>query len=409
MDLRYGEEYEAFREEVRNFIKEYGHLSPNISGSGLSGGIHKPSERTVEWQKLLVEKGYTSRTIPKEYGGFGGEPDPLKTLIVSEEFTRAGLSPGLSGQGISMLVPTLLEAGSEEQKRSYVGPTIRGEMIWCQGYSEPGAGSDLASLQTSAREEGDDFIINGQKIWTSSAHYADMMFVLVRTEPNAPSKYQGISYILLSMDTPGIDVRPLKTMTGRSEFNEVFFTDVRVPKSNVVGRRGEGWKVANTTLKHERGLLGDPNQIDNQLYAVAELLKTETVDGTRLIDNPIYRDRLLRLQARAYAMRWHSMRLLTTEIKHEEPGIERLVVKLNGTHLMQDIAALAVDALGELGVLYDGGAHLRNNGVWPFRYMFQIGMIIGGGTSQIQKNIIAERGLGMPREPRGDVKAKEAV
>ncbi len=185
-------------------------------------------------------------------------------------------------------MPTLLEVGSEEQKLQYIAPTLRGEIIWCQGYSEPGAGSDLASLQTRGVEDGTDFLINGQKIWTSTAQSADMIFCLVRTESER-SKHQGISYILFPMTTPGIEVRPLKTMTGNAEFNEVFFTNVRVPQENVVGGRGQGWFVANATLKHERGMLGDPNAANTRLQAIIELMKDETVGGQRLMDNVVLR------------------------------------------------------------------------------------------------------------------------
>ena len=222
MDLSYGPEYEAFRDEVRAFAQEFGARAPRTFGF---------NEETRAWQRLLIEHGYAARTIPKEYGGFGGTADILKSRIIAEEFIAAGLPMGMANQGISMLVPTLLELGTEEQKQRWIGPTLRGEVIWCQGYSEPGAGSDLASLSTRAVEDGDDFVINGQKIWTSTAAQADMIFCLVRTEPDKP-KHEGISYLLFSMKTPGIEVRPLVTMTGRAEFNEVFFTDVRVPKKH---------------------------------------------------------------------------------------------------------------------------------------------------------------------------------
>ena len=225
----------------------------------------------------------------------------LKSRIIAEEFTNAQIPLGMANQGISMFVPTLLELGTEEQKKSWIEKTIKGEVIWCQGYSEPGSGSDLASLQTKAVDDGDDFIINGQKIWTSSAQFSDMMFCLVRTEADAP-KHKGISYILIDMKTPGIDVRPLMTMTGHAEFNEVFFTDVRVPKSNIVGNRGEGWFVANATLTHERGMLGDPNQASTRLKEIIDLMQNETINGDKLIDNPVHLDRLMRLQARVMSM-----------------------------------------------------------------------------------------------------------
>jgi alkylation response protein AidB-like acyl-CoA dehydrogenase len=387
MDLTLTPEMAAFRDEVRAFLEAH--------SDDYAAGAPKDVKA---WQKLLIEHGYAARTIPREYGGYGAEPDILKGRIIAEEFIRAGAPRGIANQGVSMLVPTLLEVGSEEQKRHWIGPTLRGEVIWCQGYSEPGAGSDLASLQTKAVEDGEDFLISGSKIWTSTAHLADMIFCLVRTEPQA-AKHEGISYVLFSMKTPGIEVRPLKTMTGQAEFNEVFFTDVRVPKANVVGGRGRGWFVANTTLKHERGMLGDPGATEARLNSLIEVMKTETVGGERIVDNPIFRDRLMALQARVFAMKFNGLRLLTTAQSGEGAGLAGLIVKLQGCELNHQIAALAIDALGELGILYHEGPHLRAKGSWQRSYMFDLGLIIGGGTAQIQKNIIAERGLGLPREP----------
>lgn len=389
VDLALSPEYEAFRQEVRDFIEKHRDEAPR--------GMAR--EQTVAWQKLLIEHGYAARTIPAEYGGHGAEPDVLKSRIIAEEFSKAKLPMGLGGQGISMLVPTLLELGTEAQKQKWIAPTLRGEIMWCQGYSEPGSGSDLASLSTRATEDGDDFVINGQKIWTSTAQIAQMMFCLVRTEPDAP-KHQGISYLLIPMDTPGIEVRPLVTMTGQAVFNEVFFTDVRVPKDQIVGKRGEGWYVANATLKYERGSLGDPNQAENRFFAIADLMMQETVNGQRLMDHPVYRDRLMQLQGRVLAMKFHGLRLLTASIKGEDPGIARLIVKLDGCELNHQLAALALDAMGELGTLYEDSPYLRDRGSWQQRYMMDLGLIIGGGTAQIQKNIIGERGLGLPREPK---------
>ncbi|MFI4935164.1 MAG: acyl-CoA dehydrogenase family protein [Caulobacterales bacterium] len=390
MDLRLSPPYEAFQREVRAFLTDHKADWPKAGDR---------RERMIAWQGLLIGQGYAARTIPRDYGGHGAQPDILKSRIIAEEFVRAGAPLGMSGQGIAMLVPTLLEMGSEEQKRRWIAPTLRGEIIWCQGYSEPGSGSDLASLSTRADEDGDDFVINGQKIWTSTAQMADMIFCLVRTEPQAP-KHAGISYLIFSMKTPGIEVRPLKTMTGQAEFNEVFFTDVRVPKTQIVGVRGEGWRVANATLKHERGMLGDPNAAETRLKAIEELTAEETVGGGRLIDNPLLRDRLVALQARVLAMKLNGLRLVTSQLTGEPAGIAALIVKLQGCELNHQLAAMAIDALGELGVLYGDSPHLRERGAWQHRYMFDLGLIIGGGTAQIQKNIIAERGLGMPREPK---------
>ncbi|HTT98647.1 MAG TPA: acyl-CoA dehydrogenase family protein [Rhizomicrobium sp.] len=390
MDLSYSPEYEVFREEVRAFAREYGSRAPRSFGF---------NDETRAWQRLLIEHGYAARTIPKEYGGYGGTADILKSRIIAEEFLAARLPMGMQNQGISMLVPTLLELGTEEQKQRWIAPTLRGEVIWCQGYSEPGSGSDLASLSTRAVEDGGDFVINGQKIWTSTAAQADMIFCLVRTEPDKP-KHEGISYLLFSMKTPGIEVRPLVTMTGRAEFNEVFFTDVRVPKKDIVGQRGQGWMVANATLKHERGMLGDPNQAGTRFKALVDMMMNEEVDGRRLMDHPVYRDRLLKLQARTMAMEYHGLRLLTASLRGEDPGIARLIVKLMGCELNHQLAGFANDILGELGILYGNSPHLRAHGAWQSSFMFDLGLIIGGGTAQIQKNIISERGLGMPREPK---------
>jgi alkylation response protein AidB-like acyl-CoA dehydrogenase len=391
MDLAYGPEYEAFRADVRAFLSAHAKAAPRPGRAAMSD--------MAAWQRLLIEHGYAARTIPREYGGYGGEPDPLKSRIIAEEFAAAGAPMGMANQGVSMLVPTLLECGSDEQKCKYIAPTLRGEMIWCQGYSEPGAGSDLASLKTSAVVDGDDFVINGQKIWTSTAAQADMMFCLVRTESEA-RKHEGISYLLIDMKTPGIEVRPLTTMTGAAEFNEVFFTNVRTPLTSIVGGRGEGWRVANATLRHERGMLGDPNQTGARFRALVELMREETADGRRLIDDPVWRDRLAKLEARVLAMQFNGLRNLTAAAKGAFPGMSALVVKLVGCELNHEIARCAIDAMGEFGVLYGQGEHLRANGRWQRDYMFDLGLIIGGGTAQIQKNIIAERGLNMPREPK---------
>ena len=242
MDLAYGPTHQAFQREVEGFLAKNKARAPK---GGAAAG--RPSPDACAWQQLLIEHGYAARTIPREYGGFGAEPDILESRIIAEAFSAARVPAGLQNQGISMLVPTLLELGTEEQKRKWIAPTLRGEVVWCQGYSEPGSGSDLASLKTKAVVDGLDFVVNGQKIWTSTAHEADMIFCLVRTESER-RQHESISYLIFSMKTPGIDVRPLKTMTGNAEFNEVFFTDVRVPKSGVIFAPNKGWQVANATL-----------------------------------------------------------------------------------------------------------------------------------------------------------------
>lgn len=393
MDLNYSPAHQAFQTEVRAFIAAHRHLAPTSTRAP-----RDPVARA--WQKLLITQGYAARSIPQAYGGAGLAPDLLQSRIIAEEFARAGVNPGLGGQGIQMLVPTLLEMGSEAQKQQFIAPTLAGDIVWCQGYSEPGAGSDLASLSTRAVLDGDHWVVNGQKIWTSTAHLADWMFCLVRTEPTAP-KHQGISFLLFRMDTPGIVVRPLVDMTMAHSFNEVFFTDVRVPAHQIVGRRGEGWQVANVILKNERDKLADANLSLARLNQVTALMRSETVDGRRLVDDPAMLDRLMRLQARVMALQYNELRVLSSQLNpDQDAGLARLVTKLQGTELRHEIEALAIDVLGENGVAYGDNPHLQDQGLHQFWHMFYLGLIIGGGTNQIQKNIISERGLGMPREPR---------
>jgi alkylation response protein AidB-like acyl-CoA dehydrogenase len=223
---------------------------------------------------------------------------------------------------------------------------------------------------------------------------------LVRSEPDAP-KHKGISFLLFDMKTPGIEVRPLVDMTGHANFNETFFTDVRVPKHQIVGERGQGWQVANAILGHERETLAPANTAQTRINALVDLMKSETADGARLIDNPVYRDRLMKLQSKVMAMRFNELRVLSARLNPgQDPGLSRMITKLEGTELRHDLEGLAIDVMGEIGLAYEDNPYLRGSGSWQREYMFYLGLIIGGGTSQIQKNIISERGLGMPREPK---------
>ncbi len=248
MDLSYGSEYEEFRSEVRAFLGE------NWPPRGDEVELPR-DEAKARFRDRATAAGYLNRAIPKRYGGSEQPPDEIRASIIREEFSTVRAPGDVRGIGTMMLVPTLLEKGEEWQKEKFVPATVRGDIAWCQGYSEPGSGSDLASIQTAAVLDGDDFVINGQKIWTSNALHADWMFGLFRTEPDA-SKHAGISYLIVDMKAPGIDVRPLRQLTGGSEFNEVFFDDVRTPVENIIGERGQGWAVSRATLKHERNLIG---------------------------------------------------------------------------------------------------------------------------------------------------------
>ena len=403
MNLNYGPEYKNFKKEVISFCKKWEGVhfvdeakSPLTPITKVGG---KKITRT-EWQSILINEGYFARSIPKKYGGYGGESDVIKNRIIASEFSNNKIPSPMGGQGIDMLVPTLLELGTEEQKKQYIEKTLLGEIIWCQGYSEPNAGSDLASLQTKGELVDGNWVINGQKIWTSTAQYSQMMFCLVRTEPEA-KKHAGISYLLIPMETPGIDIRPLVDMTLKAGFNEVFFTDVTIPDTNIVGKRGEGWAVANATLTHERGSLTDPNGTMNRVNSLIDRMKKETVNGKKLIDIPVYRDKLMGLQAKVMAFQSNSLRVLSAKINSgQDVKMAGMIQKYYGTELRHELEGFAVDVMGEIGTLYEDSPHLRDKGSWQFLYMYYLGLIIGGGTSQIQKNIIAERGLGMPREPK---------
>jgi len=392
MDLSYGAELEGFRSDVQSFLKENWPLQ----------GSEK--ELPVEEQHALfrgraIAGGYLCRNIPKKYGGSEREPDVMKAAIIREEFNRAWAPGEARGIGTMMLVPTLLERGEEWQKDKWVASTLRGETQWCQGYSEPNAGSDLANVATRGHLDGDEWVVSGQKVWTSLATIAQWCFGVARTEPDL-ERHKGLSYLLVPMDQPGIEVRPIVQITGGSEFNEVFFDDVRVPLANIVGRRGEGWKIANTTLRHERNMLGSAATSESLYEGVVQVMKDEALGTGAAIESPVLRDRLVELQARTLAMKCHAMRLLTSRLHGESAGVAGLVSKLVGCQLNHDLAGLAIDAMGERGVLYRGMDRARDGGRWQFQYMFQLGLIIGGGTAQIQKNIISERGLGMPREPK---------
>ena len=403
MNLNYGPEYKNFKKEVITFCKKWegvhfvDEAKLPLTPITKVGGI---KITRTEWQSILIKEGYFARSIPKEYGGYGGESDVIKNRIIASEFSNYRIPSPMSGQGIDMLVPTLLELGTEEQKKQYIEKTLLGEIIWCQGYSEPNAGSDLASLQTKGELVDGNWVINGQKIWTSTAQYSQMMFCLVRTEPEA-KKHAGISYLLIPMETPGIDIRPLVDMTLKAGFNEVFFTDVTIPDTNIVGKRGEGWAVANATLTHERGSLTDPNGTMNRVNSLIDRMKKETVNGKKLIDIPVYRDKLMGLQAKVMAFQSNSLRVLSAKINSgQDVKMAGMIQKYYGTELRHELEGFAVDVMGEIGTLYEDSPHLRDKGSWQFLYMYYLGLIIGGGTSQIQKNIIAERGLGMPREPK---------
>jgi alkylation response protein AidB-like acyl-CoA dehydrogenase len=404
VNLSYTAEYEKFRGEVRRFLAEHWSAEdaaahPDRDDLTAVAGPGLPDERVTAFRLLAIERGYLYRHVPRRYGGSEQTPDPLKSAIIAEEFRRARAPGEVIGQGPSMLVPTLLEHGTEIQKQRFIRDTLLGRIRWCQGYSEPGAGSDLASLRTRAVLEDGHWVVNGQKIWTSGAKDADWMFALVRTEPEKP-KHDGISYLLIDMRTPGIEVRPLRQMTGDADFNEVFFENARVPAENLVGARGHGWVVSRSTLKHERALIGGSHLTRRIFDGLVMLAKALEVRGRPAIEDPVIRNRLVELEAHLLANEYQGYRLLTLSARREDPGLAGLVMKLASTTLGYDIAKLAMDVIGDRGLLAPGEPSAPAMGMFGTAYMWSLGVLIAGGAANIQRNIIAERGLGLPRDGR---------
>lgn len=402
MDLRFDERHERFRDEVRAFLRESWPLR------GAEAAL-PPAEQARLFRERALARGYIYRDIPRAYGGSEQPQDVIEDAILQEELFAAGAPGNIRNIGPAMLAPTLIEFGTEAQKQRFVPPTLRGEMLWCQGYSEPGAGSDLASLQSRAVLDGDHFVLDGQKIWTSSAREAHYMFGLFRTEPDAP-KHAGISYLLLDMRSPGVTVKPLRQMTGGAEFNEVFFDGVRVPVENLVGRRGEGWKVSRATLKHERNLIGDPRLLRSMFDGVVALARRTVRGGRPALEDPLVRQRLAELEGYVLSQQYSGHRQLTAAARGQEMKtiLPMMMNKLYSTDAMQRITTLAYEILGDDGLLMPQGEESGmillpdRKGSWTAQYMFAIANSIAGGASNIQRNIIGERGLGLPRDLRPD-------
>jgi alkylation response protein AidB-like acyl-CoA dehydrogenase len=394
MDLSYGDELEGYREEVRKFLGQSWPLEGEEAK--LDAG-----ERVLRFRERAIAAGYLCRNIPKCYGGSEQEGDVLKAQIIREEFGKAHAPMEPRGIGTMMLVPTLLERGEEWQKEKFVPDTIKGRIHWCQGYSEPGAGSDLASLKTRGELVGDEWVINGQKIWTSGANQADYMFCLTRTEPEA-GKHAGISYLLIDMKQPGIDVRPLRQMTGGADFCEVFFDDARTPKDWIVGKRGEGWNVSRTTLKHERNSIGGTQQTRASLAGLVALAREARIDGRPAIEDPAIRQRLAAIEGYVRAHQYSGYRTLTKDAKGQSPGVIALMNKIISTNIGHEVAKLAIDLLGDDGLLGAGTegmeGMLAGGRSWIGQYMYSLGIAVAGGTANIQRNVIGERGLGLPRD-----------
>lgn len=319
----------------------------------------------------------------------------LQTLIYHEELRRVNAPLEYIGAGPDLVGPTLIDWGTVEQKRRFLPKIVSGDEVWCQGYSEPDAGSDLASLRTRAVDYGDYFILNGQKIWTSNAHHSHWAFVLCRTDPDAP-KHRGISYLLVDMNTPGITVKPLVQMTGARDFNEVFFNDVRVPKQNLVGKKNEGWQVAVATLMYERHSGATPPLV-NVLTEIAAIAQKCSFRGGRAAQDGWVRQQLAGFKCEAEALNYTQLRQLTKRLKGEPPGPEGSILKLTASELNLRMQMFATELLGLYAQLEPGSSLAVDEGRWLFRMLRARGHLIEGGTSQIQRNIIGERILGLPK------------
>jgi alkylation response protein AidB-like acyl-CoA dehydrogenase len=387
MEFRDPPEIAAFRQEVRDWIVN--DLSDDERGIGRNQmGEDGAWERMMSVRRKLAAKGWTAPAWPKEYGGMGATI--RQQAVFNEELAYHRVS-GPDFIGVNYVGPTVMLFGTPEQKSEYIPRILAGEDRWCQGYSEPGAGSDLASLQTRAVIEGDNFVINGQKIWTSGAHRASHMFMLVRTDPDAP-KHRGISYLLLEMDTPGITVRPLVNMTGGHEFNEVFFEDVVVPRGNLVGELNRGWYVGMATLDFERSAIGGVAGTQRDLEELIDQLKERqiAIDAT---GKAMLSDRFIE----GNVARWLSMRIISMQDAGLVPNYEASSNKMFTTELNQRIARTAMKLLGMSGQVRDEDERWKLQARWAFSYLRTVANTIEGGSSEIQRNIVATRGLGLPR------------
>jgi alkylation response protein AidB-like acyl-CoA dehydrogenase len=395
MDFSFTEKEEAFRREVREFLASH---NPNRDGGG-SEDIESAMDRLpklLAWNQALVEKGWVGFSWPKEHGGGGG--GLVEQMILKQECgTARAPMLGLSYMGLAWVGPGIIKYGTEEQKQRFIPPILKAEEHWCTGYSEPGSGSDLASLQCKAVRDGDHYVINGQKIWTSLAMWAQWMILLVRTDFSAP-KHKGITCVLVPMNSPGIEVRPIKTMNGETPFAEVFFTDVRVPVANRLGAEGQGWDVTKHALANERSSIAEVTALEHALADLKELAKKCRRAGHPAIEDPFIRQRLARMETMIEAMRLTGLRFLTRQLRGDEVGAETSVNKLLRAELEVEIGRLSLEIEGRFGGLAKGSAGAVDNGRWQHQMLSWPAYVIGGGTPNIQKNVIAERLLGLPHD-----------
>jgi alkylation response protein AidB-like acyl-CoA dehydrogenase len=406
MDPRYSAEAEAYREKIQAFLAE--HLPAGWKGVGALPEDQRDAW-VEEWRALLVANDLIAPAWPKEYGG--GGLSAIERVMLHEEFAKAAVPTGSAndGFGMGMIGPTIMVMGTEEQKRHYLPRILSGEDRWCQGYSEPNSGSDLASLATRGELDGDEWVINGQKIWTSSGHTANWIFVLCRTDPDAP-KHKGISFLLCPMDQPGVEVRPIINITGSHDFNEVWFTDARTARHAVIGGVHDGWRIANQLLAFERG--DDATLVSYRMRAVADglvaLARRRGLDA-----DPVVRQRLAWVHSKVEILRYYGLRTLTQVLGNGVLGPESSINKVLWSELFQKMTELGLDLLGADGLVIEGAPPLSNiapeaagdpdsTNRWITHFLGARPASIYSGSNQIQRNILGERVLGLPKEPRAD-------
>ncbi|OJZ76012.1 acyl-CoA dehydrogenase [Mycobacterium paraffinicum] len=383
---------QQFRDEVRAFLASA--LTTDVRGSGRSEGDRL--QRMRLWQSRLHDAGLAAISWPVQFGGRGATP--VQQLIFNAEMAAAHAPEPINRSAVNQLGPTIIQWGTDEQRRRYLPKILSGEEVWCQGFSEPDAGSDLAALKTRAELCDDEVIINGQKIWTSKAQYADWIYILARTDPTA-AKHQGISYILVPLNTTGIEVRPIRQITGQAEFNEVFFDSVRVPVANLLGPLNGGWQVAKSTLGYERVGQSRTHRIERRLGILVRMAQERGALGQPGRDDGYVADRIVGFAARVEALRQISAQATAAGVRGISPGPEASVAKLLTSEVDQAMADFGLDLAGPAGTLERGSVGATKNGNVAQSYLLMRAATFGAGTSEIQRNVIAEKLLGLPRDP----------
>jgi alkylation response protein AidB-like acyl-CoA dehydrogenase len=394
MDFSLTTEQARFRDELRAWLREnIADAQSALPAMDAEDGV----ERRRRWQRRVYEAGYAGVSWPKEYGGRG--VSLIESMIVMEEMSRAKAPDMINVIGLNMAGPTIIHHGTQAQKERHLRHILDASEIWCQGFSEPNSGSDLASLQTRAVLDGDEFVVNGQKVWTTLGHVAKWCILLTRTG-SAGEKHSGLTYLIVDMKSPGVEVKPLVQMTGDAEFNEIYFTDVRVPKENLLGGIGEGWRVAMTTLMHERATLGVALQVRSRI-AFDELLTlvraSHGANGDGDGEAALTRQKLAQLYIETEAMRYNGYRGLTRMLRGEPPGPEGSINKLMWSEVNQRLMETALEVEGPAALLAEGEPSAPDGGRWSYQFLRSRANSIEGGTSEVLRNILAERVLGLPR------------